>query len=345
MSHRCLTVVLSMIALGSSSWIVPAVGQAQTVTAGTWTMPLTSWGDPDLEGRWTNTTTTPLQRPVELAGKELYSNEERAELDEERARDTDRACATELVVLHRPPPPESTGSYNGFWLEQGSAVNRTSLIVDPPDGRLPPVTPQAQKRADGLAAVRASPSYPTTWEEPSVFERCITRGLPATMMPGFYNHNYQIMQTPDYVVIYAEMIHDTRIIPLDGRPHLPLHLRQWMGDSRGRWEGDSLVVETTNFTDKVYERRVSNTVFGAGRAMHVVERFRRVGTDTIDYELTVTDPTTFMRPWTASIPMQTMEGSIFEYACHEGNYAMENMLRGARAKEKAAERAAGSIPR
>ena len=155
------------------------------------------------------------------------------------------------------------------------------------------------------------------------------------MMPGFYNHNYQIMQTPDYVVIYAEMIHDVRIIPLDGRPHLPPHLRQWMGDSRGRWEGDSLVVETTNFTDKVYERRVSNTVFGAGRAMYLVERFRRVDADTIDYAITVTDPTTFTKPWTASIPMRTMEGPIFEYACHEGNYAMENMLRGARARERA----------
>ena len=137
MSHRCLTAVLSMIALAPSS-AVPATGQAQTVTADRWTVPLTSWGDPDLQGAWTNTTTTPLQRPAELAGKELYTDEERAELDEERARNAGRACATELVVLHRPPPPESTGSYNSFWLEQGSVVDQTSLIVDPPDGRLPP---------------------------------------------------------------------------------------------------------------------------------------------------------------------------------------------------------------
>ena len=152
-------------------------------------------------------------------------------------------------------------------------------------------------------------------------------------MPGFYNHNYQILQTPNYVVINVEMIHDTRIIPLDGRPHLPAHLRQWMGDSRGHWDGDTLVVETTNFTDKVYERRVSNTVFGAGKAMNFVERFTRVDADTLDYRFTLTDPTTFAKPWTAVIPMNAMSAPIHEYACHEGNYSMENMLRGARTKE------------
>ena len=301
--------------------------------AGAQAPPPTPWGDPDLQGAWTNTTTTPLQRPAELAQRENLTIEERAELDEQRARTEQRACATELVVLQQAPPPTSTGSYNSFWLEQGTRTLQTSLIVEPPDGRLPVVTPRAQQRADDLVAVRASPSYPATWQEPSVFERCITRGLPASMMPGFYNHNYQILQTADYVVIYAEMIHDARIIPLDGRPHLDAALRQWMGDSRGRWEGDTLVVETTNFTDKVYERRVSNTVFGASRAMRLVERFRRVDADTLDYRLTVTDPTTFGAPWTAAIPMTAMEGPIFEYACHEGNYSMENMLRGARMKE------------
>ena len=225
-----------------------------------------------------------------LAQRESLTVEERAELDEQRARAEQRACATELVVLQQVPPPTSTGSYNSFWLEQGTRTLQTSLIVDPPDGRLPAVTPSAQRQADDLVAVRASPSYPTIWQEPSVFERCITRGLPASMMPGFYNHNYQILQTPDHVVIYAEMIHDARVIPLDGRPHLDASIRQWMGDSRAQWDGDTLVVETTNFTDKVYE-------------------------------------------WTAAIPMTAMQGPIFEYACHEGNYSMENMLRGARMKE------------
>ena len=213
------------LALALAAWPV-AAAQAPAATAR---------GHPDLQGAWTNTTTTPLQRPFELAQRENLTVEERAELDEQRARTEQHACATELVVLQQAPPPTSTGSYNSFWLEQGTRTLQTSLIVEPPDGRLPVVTPRAQQRADDLVAVRASPSYPTTWQEPSVFERCITRGLPASMMPGFYNHNYQILQTPDYVVIYAEMIHDTRIIPLDGRPHLDASVRQWMGDSRARW--------------------------------------------------------------------------------------------------------------
>ena len=320
-SGRFAAVMLAF-ALGLGAW--PAGAQP----------PDTPWGDPDLQGAWTNATTTPLQRPVELAQRDSFTEEERAELDARRALTEQRACATELVVLQREPPPTSTGSYNSFWLEQGTRTLQTSLIVDPPHGRLPEVTPRAQRRADDLVAVRNSPSYPATWEEPSVFERCITRGLPASMMPGFYNHNYRILQTPGYVVIYIEMIHDVRVIPLDGRPHVDPALRQWMGDSRGRWEGDTLVVETTNFTDKVYERRVSNTVFGASREMHLVERFRRVDADTLDYRFTVTDPDTFAAAWTAAIPMTTLDGPLIEYACHEGNYSMENMLRGARRKEQ-----------
>ena len=316
--------VLLALGLGTVWPAAPAAAQPH----------VTPWGDPDLQGAWTNATTTPLQRPAELALRESFTEEERAELDAQRALTEQRACATELVVLQTAPPPTSTGSYNSFWLEQGTRTLQTSLIVDPPHGRLPELTPWAQRQADDLVAVRNSLSYPATWEEPSVFERCITRGLPASMMPGFYNHNYQILQTPDYVVIYAEMIHDARVIPLDGRQHVDASIRQWMGDSRGRWEGDTLVVETTNFTGKVYERRVSNTVFGASREMRVVERFRRVDGDTLDYRFTVTDPRTFAAPWTAAIPMTTLDGPIIEYACHEGNYSMENMLRGARNKER-----------
>ena len=322
MKCHCLAALIAVVGVVS---LVPVgvAGQSRTADASGWSPSRTPWGDPDLQGTWTNTTTTPLQRPADLAEHQLLTNEERAERDEarDRSRETRR--------------PGQTGSYNNFWLERGSLATRPSLIVDPQDGRLPSVTPAAQQRADALAARRDSASYPTTWDEPSVFERCITRGMPATMMPGFYNHNYQILQTPGYIVIVAEMIHDTRIIPVGDHPQLPPHLRQWLGDARGRWEGETLVVETTNFTDKVYERRPSNSVFGASAAMRVEERFTRVDADTIDYQFTVTDPTTFEVPWTASIPMTSMDTPLFEYACHEGNYAMANMLSGARENEMA----------
>ena len=324
MNRRCLAALISVMAV---VLLVPVgvAGQTRTAVAGNWSPSRTPWGDPDLQGTWTNTTTTPLERPDDLGGRELLTDEERSSRDEAGLRAREQRGDT--------PRTGETGSYNNFWVERGIRLARTSLIVDPADGRLPSITPSAQQRADNLAALRDSPSYPTMWDEPSVFERCITRGMPATMMPGFYNHNYQILQTPGYIVILVEMIHDTRIIPLDDRPHLPTHLRQWLGDSRGRWEGETLVVETTNFTDKVYERRSSGSVYGASEAMRVEERFTRVDADTIDYQFTVTDPTTFEIPWTASIPMTSTDSPLFEYACHEGNYAMPNMLRGARERE------------
>ena len=212
---------------------------------------------------------------------------------------------------------------------------RTSLIVDPPDGKLPPLTPKEAKRRAGSEGYRnREPDGP---EDRNLYERCISRGLPGAMMPGFYNHNYQILQTPGYVVILVEMIHDARIIPLDGRPHADQRIRQWLGDSRGRWEGNTLVVETTNFT-KVKGRAL--TVFGGSETTLLVERFTRVDEDTIDYQFTLTDPTEYARPWTASIPMTNLEGSLFEYACHEGNYGLGNILAGARAAEKTGEVAA-----
>ena len=202
-----------------------------------------------------------------------------------------------------------------------------------------PYTPEWRKRADAFAAsfrgndIGAADS----WEDRNVFDQCITRGLPGAMMPGFYNHNYHILQTPGYVVILVEMIHDARIIPVDGRPHLDQRIGQWLGDSRGRWEGNTLVVETTNFTEKVNDR--GTTVFGTSKNGRLVERFTRVDEDTIDYQITVDDPTVFTRPWTAAIPMTKTEDPLFEYACHEGNHALPHILSGARAQEKAAEEA------
>ena len=316
------------ILVGLTALVGGPVFAQRAVADDTFVAPRTPWGDPDLQGLWTNTTTTPLERPTSLEGKDVLSDEERAALDEENSPGIDAV--------------QGVGAYNNFWMEQGYVFEQTSLVVDPPDGRLPAILPRAKDRQDVLRASRRSPSYPTTYEEPSLMERCITRGLPGVMLPGNYNHNYNILQTSSHVVILAEMIHDTRIIPIDGRPHIGSSIEQWMGDSRGYWDGDTLVVETTNFTNKLFERRFSLLVWGTGRHMGVVERFTRVGAGRIDYEFTLTDPTTFARPFTASIPMTTLDGSMFEYACHEGNYAMANMLRGARQDDRVAEAAAGS---
>src|SRR5256712_1184774 len=222
---------------------------AQTSAASSGNSHRTSWGDPDLQGIWTNTTTTPLERPSDLTGKPVLTEGERAELDERTAQRRDRR-----------PPPGNPGAYNSFWMEGGKASQRTSLVVDPADGRLP-YTPEGRKRAEALAAAFAGNGAADSWEDRTLYERCITRGLPGAMMPGFYNHNYHILQTPGYVAIVVEMIHDARIIPVDGRPHLNKDLRQWLGDSRGHWEGDTLVVETTNLNDKVFERAAA-TGFG-----------------------------------------------------------------------------------
>ncbi len=306
---------------------VQAAGQT-SAAAESGTASRTPWGDPDLQGTWTNTTRTPLERPTHLGATEVYTEEQVSELNEQAARNVDR-----------PPPPGETGAYNSFWMENGERSRRTSLVVDPPDGRVP-YTPRERERADAFAAAINADGAADTWTDRNLYERCITRGLPGTMMPGFYNHNYHILQAPGYVVIYVEMIHDARIVPLDGRAHVPASIRQWLGSSRGRWEGDTLVVETTNFTDAVHDRGL--TVFGGGRDGRLVERFTRVDADTIDYEFTFDDSTVFTRPWTAAIPMTRMEGPLFEYACHEGNYGLENILAGARAEEQAAAAAGGA---
>ncbi len=293
----------------------------------------TPWGDPDLEGLWTNTTTTPLERLPEASTKTVLTEEERQTLAQQVAE-----------RLDQDKPPARAGTivpYNEFWYERGTLTNRTSLIIDPPDGKIPPFTPAAQKRwQEQLDARKEHPA--DSWLDRSAYDRCISRGMPGTMLPGFYNHNYEIVQAPGYVAILVEMIHDTRIIPLDGRPHMNGTVRQWLGDPRGHWEGNTLVVETTNFNDKMFERGAA-TGFGAG--VRLIERIRRIGADQLDYELTVEDPATFTRPWTVSTPMIRTDGPLFEYACHEGNYAMRGILAGARAAEKAAEQAAGKQPR
>lgn len=309
----------TIIAAGVLLAVAAVIGQAPARPA----PPRTPWGDPDLQGLWTNATVTPFERPAELAGKQVLTEEEAAEFEREtlQARDADRR--------ERGTEADVGRAYNQFWYERGTkvvATRQTSLVVDPPDGRVPSLTQEAQQGADARAAKRRGPAAGP--EDRGLVERCIlwpTAGPP--MIPGGYNNNYQILQTPGHVVILIEMIHDVRIIPLDGRPSAPPAIRQWMGDSRGRWDGNTLVVTTTNFTGKTNFR-------GSGENLRLVERFTRVNSDAITYEFTVDDPTSFTRPWKAAIPMTKTEGPIFEYACHEGNYGMTNLLSGARAEEQ-----------
>jgi hypothetical protein len=281
----------------------------------------TPWGHPDLQGVWTNSTTTPLERPADLADKAVLTDEER------RLRDADVASR---VSFDRAGSLPGVGAYNEFWMERGALNHRTSLVIDPPDGKIPAMTAAGQARASALAAARkASPAE--SYETLTAYDRCISRGLPGAMLPGFYNHNYQIVQTRDYVVILVEMIHDVRIVPLDGRPHAGAAIRSWLGDSRGRWDGDTLVIETRNVNDKVFERGV---LFGVGSDLQLTERLRRTGADSMDYQFTVNAPGVYSRPWTVATPMARIDGPIFEYACHEGNYSVPNILKGARAQEK-----------
>jgi len=284
----------------------------------------TAAGQPDLQGIWSNATVTPLERPADLAGKATFTAEEAAAYERQavessnadrRAKDSEADVAT---------------AYNNFWYDRGTkavATRRTSLVVDPPDGHIPALTPAAQKRVEDKQ--KWMDEHATDGPEGrSLAERCLlwrTAGPP--MLPGPYNNTFQILQTRDRVVILNEMIHDARIIPLDGTPHLPKDIRQWRGDSRGHWDGNTLVVETTNFSDEYSFR-------GSDQNLHLIERFTRTSPDLLVYEFTVNDPTAFTKPWTAQIAMSRTKGPIYEYACHEGNYAMTDILAGARAAEK-----------
>ena len=301
MTPRALFVLVALLA--------PATAGAQSGAAA---VPRTPDGHPDLQGLWTNSTTTPLERPDRLAEQSVYTAEEVAAIDAANAGRNDR-----------PPRSGDPGTYNDFWWERGGALTRTSLIVDPPDGRLPSRTPAGDRRAGWRQGT-------DSWTDRNLAERCLTRGAPKR--PGGYNNNFLILQTPDHVVILQEMIHEPRIIPLDDRPVVADGIRLWMGDSRGRWEGDTLVVETTRYRDDIYQNSF-NCCPGVGGALTMVERFTRVDADTIEHTYTVVDPDTYARPWTASIPLHRLPGPIYEYACHEGNYGMENLLRGARVEE------------
>src|ERR1700730_1252059 len=292
-----------------------------------WTPPRTADGQPDLQGVWTNATITPFERPAQLAGKAFLTEQEAAEIEKQSAQSK----------VDRPPTAGDVGTYNQVWFDSGTKVvstRQTSLVVEPPDGRVP-VKPSAEAKRDYDLAHAAD-----SWEYMSVWDRCITRGVPAGMFPAGYNNSYQILQTPGYVVIFYEMIHETRIIPLDDRPHVSAGIRLWNGDSRGHWEGKTLVVDTTNYNNKGSIGTSAATLRIKGipqsEALHVVERFTRTSPETISYEVTIDDPPMYSRPWKAAFPLTRDEKyKIYEYACHEGNHAVENVLGGGRALDKA----------
>jgi len=292
--------------------------------------PRTPWGEPDLQGTFSNRTITPFERPANVNGREFFTKEEVAAMEkraQEAGGDDGRAKGSRQDVER---------AYNDFWWDRGTKVTtpRTSLVVDPTDGRVPAPTEAAKMRAadegkrPAFRGAGASGRGTDTWLDRSTFERCITRGMPGAMSPTAYNNNYRITQSPGFVAIEIEMLGGTRVIPTDGRSHVRSTIRQWMGHSVGRWEGDTLVVDTTNFTDKVLYR-------GAAENLHLVERFTRVGPGEIEYRVTIEDPTTFTKPWTLAIPYVNTGEDMFEYACHEGNYGMEGILSGAREEEKA----------
>ena len=329
MIHRCLAalVAVGVAAAGPGFAAAQSAAEAPSVR--------TAWGDPALSGIWDFRSITPLQRPEERADQEFLTEEEAANLEQATV---DR----ELELLLRPArrtraggnvdrgEDGALGAYNDFWLDRGTTTigsRRTSLIIDPPNGRMPPLTEEAQQRRAERAAYRRD--HPAdSWEDRGLNDRCMfTTGLP--MVPSAYNNNVHVFQTPNHVAMLVEMTHTVRIVPLDGRPRPEQPIRQFVGDSRGHWEGDTLVVETMGFNRLTGLR-------GSTPDARLVERFTRAAPDVIEYQFTIEDPATWTRPWTARVELEQTDEPLYEYACHEGNYSMEGILAGARAEEREA---------
>jgi hypothetical protein len=314
--------------------------RAATAKADVWKTPRTPWGDPDLQGIWPGTEMVgvPLQRPAEYGSRNLLTEGEFKARQAAAARQTDEDNA-EFDITRVTPEQEARGTVGGpvspppHWLERGKPSYQASLIVDPPDGRMPPQTPEAARRTAALRDARAGRGPADSYEDRSLYDRCITRGVLGSILPVIYNNGNQIVQAPGYVALRNEMIHEVRIVPLDGRPHVGPRIRTYMGDSRGHWDGDTLVIETTNMFDR-------NGIGGNGGgqpfsdALKITERLTRVSADVVQYEATVDDPKTFTRPFTISFPWKRDPNyAMFEYACHEGNYSLHNILSGARADD------------
>jgi hypothetical protein len=329
-------------ALVGASSLPAGIAAGQTAAAAPsstpWELPRTIDGQPDFQGVWANNNATPLERPKELEGRDRLTDAE-VEAMKHRAAELfdgtgdaafgDEVFRTVLASLNESDtgPHEKgakdfdsdTGDYSSVWIVARDWDNRTSLITDPPDGKMPALTPQARARTAAVAAAFARPA--TGPEDRALSERCITYGLPQ-LLAGYQSY-YRIVQSRDAVVIATEMIHDARVVPLDGSPHLPSKIRQWLGDPRGHWEGDTLVIDSTNFKARSFR--------DASEHLHLVERLTRVGPDTLEYEVTIDDPDTWIRPWTLMIPLRRSSDEVFEYACHEGNVGMIGILAGARA--------------
>lgn len=308
--------LLSCLALAGGG--VAAIAQQRPVPA-----------RPSLEGLWNSATATPLERPAALKDKAFFTPEEAAQWEDAAARRNAEPTAAEASTR------KGTGTYNTFYREYGTRVvktRRTSIVVEPADGRIPALTPAAAAVKQRRTERQRLGEHP---EELGLQDRCLTfltAGPP--LLPYTYNSNYQIIQTADTIVIHAEMIHATRVVYLDGRPHPPARLRFWMGDSTGRWEGDTLVVDTTNFNDGGGFYGDAGGNFGWDRDLHVVERFRLMDADTLLYQFEIDNPSAFTQPWKGELTMDRTTGPIYEFACHEGNYSLTNMLRGYRARER-----------
>jgi hypothetical protein len=336
MNHRFLATagVTALVLIFAVALLTPisAVAQAQAkkAPAKPWTVSKTPDGQPDLQGYWTNNSYTPLERPNGVT-KDFYNEKELVEVEKKAAeREAEQTEPGTTADVHY--------DFTQFGLDRSQTRLthnlRTSVIVDPPNGKLPPYTSEGQKRVAARAAERPKPG--TQYDQVQnivIGSRCIWTNAGPPMLPPGYNPAYQIVQSKDQVVIVIEMLHEVRVIPLDGRPHAPAGAREWLGDARGHWEGDTLVVETTNFNDKVGFR-------GASENMKVTERFTRVSDDEIKYEFTVNDPSTWEIPWKGEMPFVKINGPVFEHACHEGNYGIANTLAGVRLEEKKAAEAA-----
>jgi hypothetical protein len=324
-----LGVVATSSAQAPAATPKPAAAPTSTAApkdAATAKTPRTPWGDPDLQGTWDYRTITPLERSRELGTREFYTEEEKKALETRAGRRMDG-----------PPEEIRPGlTHAQYWTDPGRFISdgyRTSLIVDPPDGRIPALT--AEGKARQARAPNRNNAVNASWLDRGNQERCITYGLPSASLPTLYNNNIQIVQAPGVAVIVHEMIHEARIVPLDGRPQLNEHVRGWIGDTRGHWEGDTLVVETTN----IHPLQLAQTSIlwpyrGASENLKVIERFTRTGPDTLLYRFTMEDKSTFTASFTGELPFSRIDEMIYEYACHEGNYAMSNVLAGERAKEK-----------